>query len=319
VRLLEERVLLVYDPLTASQTTLMQHIFEGTSAPFGLLIPSPHAARIVLPSERLQRAIQKRLHPRGRVRRVLELEYVSSLSGCALREVGDGRGVESQSKRPSPARARPTSLGSAAEPIHDWLLKNGFTLSPAQSSWLSELRSRGWSILGIVVQPPSSGPGPPPQLRGPVLALSHQANQPGYPGGHPSFSIMGGGEKSLLEIAVLTEWAVQLDSDPSLKPFYANSISAKEIARISSESGGLPWAFRRAGTLSAFQVQRPTDLGVLHFRRSDPRPSIRPKPQVQQRVHHLRIPIELLLLIFTLGIWLWLRFGRRKRGDSRLM
>ena len=44
VVLLEEAALVVFDPLTAAQTIVVQHTFEGTGTPFGLLIPTAKPA-----------------------------------------------------------------------------------------------------------------------------------------------------------------------------------------------------------------------------------------------------------------------------------
>ncbi len=317
---LEEHVLLVYDPLTASQTIVVQHIFEGTNTPFGLLIPTPSAAKLVTPSERLRRAIQNRLHPRGAVRRTLEVNLVSWAGSCALRTVGDAPAGDDRNKRPPNARSRGTNLGNAPEPIHDWLLQNGFTIAPAQAAWLNDLRAQGWSVVAVVVDPPGRGEAPPARLRGPVLALTHEATEPVYAAGHPPFAIdvTPGAPQPELEVAVLTEWSVDVDAQIAPEPFFADLLTGRDIARMGSEAGGLPWAFRRDGTLTAFRVDRPTGLGVLRFARTEARPPVRPAPTPRVRAHRLEVPVELLLLFVVVGSWLWLRHWKRGPRTRRL-
>ena len=60
VTLVEEDTLLVFDPLTSSQTVIMQLEIEGTASPFGLLIPTPKPAEGVRVSERVRRALPGR-------------------------------------------------------------------------------------------------------------------------------------------------------------------------------------------------------------------------------------------------------------------
>ncbi|MCB9522224.1 MAG: DUF2330 domain-containing protein [Myxococcales bacterium] len=321
VTLLREQVLLVFDPLTATQTIVTQHEFAGTATPFGLIIPTQGQAKVSVASERLQRAIRSRLHPEGKIQRSLDLRLVSWLGGCAVREVGDGPTAAESTGRPPMAAAEPTLLGSAPEPLHDWLISNGFTVSPAQAAWLARLRAQGWHLTAVVVNPRQKGLAPPPVVRGPVLALSHPADGPAYAAAHPPFALPkpgAGWGGPPLEVAVLTEWAVTPDVQPEPAPFFADSLSGQEVSRIGNEAAGLPWAFRRDGTLTAYEIARPGGLGVVRFGRSDPHPSVRPEPEPRLRAYRLRVPIELLMLAGLLVAWIWWRYGRRRAPQGRL-
>ena len=320
VVIISEHVLLVYDPLTESQTIVVQHIFEGTSTPFGLLLPTPKPARVSLPSERLQSAIRGRLHPRGRVRRTLDIELVTWVGGCALREVGDDSTGRGEAKAPPAPHAAASTLGAAPEPLHDWLLDNGFTVSPAQAAWLGRLRASGWSVVGVVVTPRPTGLAPPPTLRGPVIAITHEADSASYAAAHPPFALdRAGADSPPLEVAVLTEWAVSVEGPNVPQPFFAARITDRDVARIGAEAGGLPWAFRRTGTLTAFDLRRPdTDEGVLRFGRSHPRPTLKPVPTPRLRAHSFPVPVELFAALVAGAVWWWMRFGRRRKKGDRL-
>ncbi len=318
--MVEERALLVYDPLTSSQTIVVQHFFEGTYSPFGLLIPTRKPAEVQRASERLAKSLRNRLHPRGRLRRTLDVEFVSWVKGCAIREVGDDPFVEAKAKEPPAAAAAETAnLGTAQDRLHDWVLSHGFTLSPAQTEWISRLRSSGWAVVGVVVRPPVTGLAPPPVLRGPVLVLTHAAEGPTYAAAHPPFALNGpASEPPKLELAVLTEWAVSVDVPGARDPFFAAVLSDRDVVRIGTESGGLPWAFRRNGTLTAFELPRPEGEGIARFTRGHPRPTTKPRATPRIRADHVRLPIELLLLVVGLAVWGWLRFGRRRTPRPRL-
>jgi hypothetical protein len=314
-----EQVVLVHDPLTATQTVVVQLTFDGTSKPFGLIIPTPQPAEATVVSDRLWRAVRNRLHPQGKVRRTLDLELGSWIGGCALREVGDAEPVEPVD-RGTATTAKATTLGTAAEPLHDWLLENGFTLAPAQAAWLSRLRGLGWTLTGVVVRPGRTEGAPSAVLKWPVLAFTHAAaDGPMYAAAHPAFALMA--DEALaapaLEVAVLTEWPVAPDSNEPADPFYADAITGRDVVRLGSDAGGLPWAFRRDGTLTAFELPRPTGLGVLRFVRCNPYPPRRPEPSPQLRAHHLKVPIEALLLVFGLTFWAWLRFVRGRNTHRR--
>ncbi len=279
-------------------------MFSGTARPFGILIPTPGPTEVSIQTDRLARAIHQRLHPKGPERSTLDVQFISWTSDCALRHVGDiSHTTQSSTASPS-TRAEGHHLGNAPEPVHDWMLKQGFTLSPAQSQWIRSLQASGWSITAVKVQPQKpDGQAPPSRLKGPVIALTHPAEEPVFASGHPPFALRA--EKSVpppLEVAVLTEWAVSIESLYAEMPFYADMISGSETARLSTESSR-PWSFRRDGTLTAFHIDRDASSPILRFIPTDPRPTIRPTPESTVRPHHLRIPLELLLLGVVLGIY----------------
>lgn len=308
----EERVVLVYDPLTATQTIVLQLEFDGTSTPFGLIIPTPKPATATVVSERLWQGLQRKLHPQGKVQRSLEFELGTWVGGCALRDVGDRRQPGESGTQQRGATAVSTPLGTASEPLHDWLLSHGLTISPAQAAWLARLRGLGWTLTAVLVRPPRSTGMPAPTLRSPVLALTHSAGEgPLYAAAHPGFVLNDQEDSPVppLEIAVLTEWAVTPDQNDPADPFYARTILGQEVVRMGTELGSLPWAFRRDGSLTAFESPRVEGSGVLRFIRSEPYSPRSPAPTPRVRAYHAQIPIELIVLVLSLSLWGWRRFG----------
>jgi hypothetical protein len=292
----------------------VQHTFDGTTTPFGLLLATPQPARVTVVPERLQEAVESLLHPTAKTIRSLDLEFHSWLGGLLVREVGDppAEADEAGDRTPN-AHGEATTIGSAPEPLHDWLLSNGFTLAPAQAAWLADIRAKGWSVVGVVVQPPKSA-APPPGLRGPVLALTHDTEAPIYAAGMPPFAVTAdaGPKAPPVEVSVLTEWAVNLTGEAPPAPFFSDTLSGHDVNRLGGRTAGVPWAFRRDGTLTGYQLDRPEGAGILQFVRADPRPVIRPEPVPLARVHKLRVPIEALVaLVFGLG-WAWVRVRRRE-------
>lgn len=320
VTVTSEDAVLVFDPLTSSQTIVLQIEVEGTSSPFGLLIPTPKPAVTARVSERVRRAITRTLHPRAQIQRILDVEYYSWAASCAVREVGEVEDPDAADARVPVAEAEVTPLGSAPEPIHDWLLKEGFTVAPAQAAWLNELRARGWSVVGVTVRPAVSEGPPPSRLRGPVLAITHEAEEPIYAAGLPPFAVSGTVTEGSppVEIAVLTEWAVSLDVASPPEPFFADALAGRDVLRLASEAGGDPWNFRRDGTLTAFEVERPEGAGVVRFVRSEPRATIHPPVRHELKTHRLRVPVEALVLSVALLLWTWMRYARRSAPGPRV-
>ncbi|MFN3200636.1 MAG: DUF2330 domain-containing protein [Bradymonadia bacterium] len=317
---IEERVLLVFDPLKGSQTVVIQHTFEGTTAPFGLLIPTPEPAKVSLGTERLGRAIRNKLHPRARDQRILDVEFVWWTKSCVIREVGDGHAGQGRARKPPMARGKAEALGPASDRLHEWLLNKGFTLAPAQAAWLNRLRDRGWSVVAVEVRPKAPKGLPAARIRGPILAMTHEAEEPIYASAQPPFDIDGAvAAPTPLEIGVLTEWAVSPDTDMSGEPFFADALSGRDVSRLGTEAGGLPWAFRRDGTLTAYRFDRGQVPSVLRFVQSPPRPRIRPKAEPQIKAHSMQLPVELPLLGGIFGIWAWMRLrnGRRVVRGTR--
>jgi hypothetical protein len=315
VVVLEERAVLVYDPLTSSQTMVVQVVVEGTSAPFGLLIPTPRAAEVAIAPDRVRRALMQRLHPPGRVQRTLDLRFTSWISSCALRDVGDGAGEAADAERRQSARGEGAFLGAEPDATHDWLIANGLTLAPAQASWLAELRQLGWSVTAVVITPPEDGGVPPPRMNSPTIAVTHPAEEPVYASGFPAFSL--GTAASLppdLELAVFTEWAVELPLEAPPEPFFADVLTRKDVNRMEADAGGLPWSFRREGTLTAWRLPGVIRPSTMRLSRVDPRHPVRPPPEPVMRAYRFDLPVELLILTVVLLVRAWLSVGRRRRG-----
>ncbi len=324
VNVLEENVTLIFDPLTSSQSVLIQFEFEGTASAFGLIVPTPKPADVARVSDRVRRAFTSVMRPRAQTQRILDVEYYSWAANCAVRDLGDVVDEEEAESRVPTASAEIANLGASPDPMHDWLLHEGFTLAPAQAAWLSELRSRGWSMVGVTIRPPVTEGPPHSRLRGPVIALTHEAEEPIYAATMPPLATSLAGSTTNggppLEIAVLTEWAVSQDIDSPPEPFFADSLSGREVLHIANEAGGTPWNFRRDGTLTAFELERPEGLGIVHFVHTAPRPAIHPPPGHELKTHRLRVPVELMILVVSLLAWTWMRYVRHhNRPTSRVM
>ena len=317
VSVVEEKVFIVFDPLTGVQSSIVRHGFEETAFAFGLLIPVPGPTKVQQHSSRLRRVIERRLHPQGKTRRALDIDFVSWLASCAVPMVGDPVTDDGGEAKSGSARAQHLSLGNAPEPLHDWLLSNGFTLSPAQTAWIEELRGQGWSFIGFILRPPAGEHRVGTLLYGPVISLTHPATEPLYAAYEPPFALFDEAERSTstVEISVLSEWSVVPLGESPPAPFYADTFPLKQLIRLRNQAGRVPWSFRRDGTLTGYELPRSAaDGGILRFRRTTPFPPRRPAALSKERAYVIEVPLEGLAL---LAIGLLTGLGRLRRRSGR--
>lgn len=327
VRVVRTQALVVFDPLSASQTVVFHHEVEGTADGYAVVVPVPEDARVRRVSDRLMRAVDARLHPTARSRRALQVEVTSWVGGCAVRTVGDHPTNPTSRKVPH-SSGEPQLVGRGSEGLHDWLLERGYTLAPAQAAWLSRLRAAGWTFVAMAVRPPDLDGPPPPRIRGPAIAITHDAPVPILAVRQPPFAVDGGrsSDGPPLEVGVLTEWSVDVELPAPTPPFYSGTLTGRQVTRLGADAGGVPWAFRRGGTLTGFLF--PTAAadamtvdgapGVVRFPRTEPRPAITPPPRDDLKSFVLKVPLELPLLLGGVVFWGWRRRRTRPRMGGRL-
>jgi len=169
-------------------------------------------------------------------------------------------------------------------------------------------------LTAVVVKPPSIDGPPPETLRGPVISLAHEAEEPTFAAGHPPEALVAerGVAAPPLEVAVLTEWPVALDASTSPTPTFLDAVEGRDVARVAMLGGEPRWSFRRDGTMTQFPIERPGGPGFLRFVRAAPRPPIKPALAPITRVHRVGVPVEALLALIAFLGWGWLRWGRRR-------
>ncbi len=315
IQTLDESAVLVFDPLARSQTTLIRWRFEGATRPFAVILPVPDQAELKVGLKSTFDAFQRRLHPVGRVRRDIQLDFKSWVGSCVVPEVGDVAPKQSTVKTPT--------LTLTASPVnetpmnHDWFLRNGFTISPAQASWLREIKQLGWRAVAVRFVPPADVQ-PSDVHTSPVVAITHRSTEAVYPAYIPKFSIKTApGADVPLEIAVLSEWPVEMTGRETDTPFLSEPLTGKSLARIAKTARGLDWTFRRDGILTAYRLNSRRNARRLTFTRSSAIPAVRPPVTPRVRPVLIPVPVEAVLIISGIVIWAWIgsrRRGRRTRG-----
>ncbi len=315
VRLTEEHIFVVFDPLTASQTVVVHHVFAPTSVSFGLLIPVPGPARTTTLRERTRRALDRRLHPVGRPRRVLDVEFRSWLKGCVAREVGlPDLEMQTENKEGTLGSQPYRSLGPGSEALHGWLTENGLTLTPEQTRRLDRLRAMGWQLVAVRIdaQPTDRLR---EKLKGPILALTHAAEEAVVaPMWRSSLDI----SRHLFELTFLSEWSPAIRNAPDYEPFLSANSSVNDLKALSRKPRSAPWSFRRSGMITAFKNPPLSAEGLIHLDPVDPRPDVKPPMRISRKPSSVVLPLEVVFGLPAGLWWLWIRRRRRERLFGRV-
>ena len=315
VRLLEEHAFVVFDPLTATQTLVMHHVFAPTSVSFGLVIPVPANVTTKILKKRTRQALRRLLHPVGRSKRVFDVGFKSLLKGCVAREVGISDVQSQNESRVASLTNQPLkNLGPGVEALHLWLTRNGLTLAPKQIIRIEKLRNDGWSFVGVRINAGESDRHRE-QLKGPIIALSHITDNPLLvPIWHAAPALT----PHVFELSVLTEWSVGLRSHIDFAPFYSMPMSESELKLLTRKVSKAPWTFRRSGIMTAFRNPPMPADGIIRLDRVEPRPKIKPPLKTSERPSSVVLPIELVAAIPLFFIWLMIRKRRKDRLFGRL-
>jgi hypothetical protein len=303
----------VFDPLARSQTTLIRWRFTGATRPFAVMVPVPEGATLKVGQKAPFNAFQKRLHPVGRMRRDIQLDFRSWLGSCLVPEVGD---VETARRLIKKKDLFLNARRVVEDPTsHTWFLRNAMTISPTQVSWLRGVKDLGQRVVAVRLTPPDDGR-EEDTFTSPIVAITHRSTEPIYPAYIPKFSMNEtAGAEVPLEIAVLTEWPVQVSGYDDKSPFLSVPISEKDLSRIAKSARGLDWSFRRDGILTAYQIRRRGADREMVFIQSDVVRTVAPKPSARVRPVLIPIPIEAIALVLGITFWGWL--GNRRRGRRR--
>ena len=252
---LEESALIVFDPLAGQQSILVRHKIRTPSTAYGMIFPVPTPAQVYLGDDRVFSRLSKNLNPKGRLERHVDVQISSWIMDALIVDVG--RPTQARTKQADkPAfEVTPFVLGKSNAALHNWLLQNGMTISPAQRAWLDTLARDGWSFVSVLIQAKRASI-TSSTVWGPVVTLAFESDQLIYSARHPSFALTQTQATTSipLTVGVLSEWPVLVDTPRIETPFFAQSIPAREVRRIAQLSQKHDITFRRDGFLTAFEV-----------------------------------------------------------------
>ena len=318
------RAVLVFDPLTQSQTTILEFVIGPVGDAFGLLVATPTPPQLTILKTSFFKGIDKRLYPAPSTARSIDIEFQSTLGNLLSREVGDDIRMGDAPKALLLEMASITALGRDEIMFDRWILERGLTLTPDQSNHLFKMRNMGWSITGIYLRPTKKSP---ETLVGrtPVLALTFETSEAAFStrGKPDTASIIASSmsepsiERALMEISVISEWPARLSDKQNLDPFYVNELDAGSLVRWAKLGRAHPWTFKRDGYMTTFQAPRENRSGVLRFGPAQRYIQIRPQPQVSEDRIEVNVPLEAAILAPLITFWIWRRARRRQQIFGR--
>ena len=325
IQLRAQKVVVIFDPLTHSQTTLLSLVLGPINSPFGILVPTPTPPDIHILKDAFFRSVESRLRPPPSKARTFDLQFDTALGGLLARTVGDEAQIEAPPKAVLLHDVSTTHLGRDNLPLDRWLLTRGLTLSPAQANQVYALRKMGWSITGIYVKP-KEGVQESAIGRPPVLALTFETSEAVFstaipPQVHEEGALIPESPPQvghpLVEISVISEWPALLKSTAELAPFYADRIDNSTLARWARIGRAHPWTFKRNGHMTTFQAPRQSGDGILRFGPAQQYMQIKPRAQVSEDRIEISVPVEVALLLPVVLFWFWRRARKRNRIFGR--
>ncbi|MEE2789778.1 MAG: hypothetical protein VX589_20725 [Myxococcota bacterium] len=310
--LLNESVVMFFDPLAQRQTTLVRFEVDNTRGKIGLLLPLPRDAEVFAGDERLFDLVSRRQRQRVHRERRIRIKLTSWLVEAMIEDIGISTVRPKKMDRPPRAAVKHGALGMTSNSISAWLIEHGFTLSAAQFAWLRHLRTSGYGIYGMVLSPA----GDVSKRWTPPLTMVHDATIPSYPARHVPFALADD-DTSLatpLNVVAISEWPLTLDAVKRDEPFLIEQLSSTVVQDMVRSTRSHRLTYRRGGYLTAFKGPRSPQSRIYTFSRAENLRTRRPKPITEHINVDVPLPIEAGLGTVVLLIWGW----RSSRAHRRI-
>ena len=308
--LLNERVVIFFDPLAQRQTTLVRFETSTTQRRLGLILPLPPNAEVYAGDDRLFDLVIRRQKRRVDRERRVRITLTSWIANALIEDVGFEPGSAPKIVGATRASVQHSNLGKAPASVSAWLTKHGFTLSAAQFAWLSDLRQAGYGVYSLVIEPSHDGL----SQWTPSLTIVQEATQPSYPARHVPFDLatVNSSLPTPLNILAISEWPMQMLDPAQGKPFLIDRLSGTAVQDMVRSTRSHRLTYRRGGYLTAFEGPRSSTADMHGFVRAPSLSTMRP-PATKTFVNvDVTLPVELCLFTCGLLIWAW-RTSRASR------
>jgi len=319
--MIDEKVLIVFDPLAERQTTQIQHIFRGAIEPFVLVMPIPVSAEVRIGHRRAFASIFRLIHPVSDAGRSISVQLKSWLVNCFAPLAGDPVTLDQETPHVASKVLDEHTLPTASS-SRQLFLDKGVQIAPAHVEWMRRYREDDWSFVAFTVRP-TEELAPGQTLAGPVMTITHDATHISHSIYRPSSQLLSvdGEPRPPVEVAILTEWPVGVEGHVDLELEMSDSVGAAQLRRLEKKSNGVPWGFRRDGHLTVYRLDDRTRTPILRFWKDESIPPKKPTPTRREKPVIFEIPIELAVL--TLLAFMRARRGRgqwkfQRQNDQRL-
>ncbi|MBM4291566.1 MAG: DUF2330 domain-containing protein [Deltaproteobacteria bacterium] len=332
-----ERALVVFDPLSESQTVVAQAAVRGAPSSFAALVPVPKGVEIGYTTTSIWRELNAQVGARVVYEQRLSLRPFFWVARALSERRG---GARARAPQPGVWRSKHTGIYATESALHEWLISKGLTLSAPTMTTLKDIYAQGLSVAALWVKP---NPGPDDlheETWTSTWVISAPSTAPHYWVARPRapHALLDLGEApTALTLIMLTEWPTRLAKSGSRRALSWDALDAgggalgaealeggrvvaykevsrEDVARLNDKLRGAPWSFRRGGGLTRFEASPAAGVWRASFERSLEPPRVEAAAEVRERAHELAVPLEPALLALYGLWWLWFRYAQREEG-----
>ena len=332
-----ERALIVFDPLTKSQTSISQVSVTGAVKSFAVLVPTSNDTEITYTTTSIWRKLQSHTTPKTRSRRTLKLEPYSWFIRQLIPTIFDPPTLP---HKRDVLRSKSTTIHLTEDELHVWILKKGLTLTASQSLSVKEIYESGSKVATLWVKSKRKRTIQKEPLADETWTstwiMTKDTSDPSYrlvnpTPIHPKLNTHS--RSGILKIYLLTEWPstteiqrvssyensgnpidAQSRPKPWLQPLETYSISRAQVNQLNAKLRSTMWNFKRKGVLSYFEGRAPQGVNNLYFKRNDMMNDLTLSNVItEERVHRFSFPLEVILILLYGLWWLWCRYARVER------
>lgn len=327
--LLWERSLIVYDQLSHQQTTIAEVSVTHAPPQFAILIATPRTVAIEYTTTRIWHYLKRHLK-----RRVISSSSLSFDLYSLFAESFTPPQKDHPHVRPKVGvfKSNDTQIHLEEMALHEWLIQRGLSLTPEQALSIRQTYLNGYVVTALWVKPQrrsSPSNNPLSETWTSTWIFTHDAERPHYTSlyAQGSQQLYGGHKERshpqnsrALKLYFLLESQISLFEDPKLErhdkrrytPLLSKQLGRFEVGELNSALITSGWSYRRGGVLTAFELNAPDGLVTLNGQLDVDSPLITPPAERRERVHMLRIPLELIILSLIIAFIGWKRWLRRQ-------
>ncbi len=305
LQILSADILLVYDPLSALQTTIYSAEFQSSSGELLLLIPSPKASKAFKVGEQLWKKLKQKTRNAKNIQRKLQIDLQSWL-------------LERWSYQTSEIEVEDHQLQMVGElefvieneiDLHHLLMDQGFSLEESQIKAIKHIFEEEMCFHGMLIQQNKDSVKQIQRFKMPTVGITYTKQSPALLMRTDLWIFQQ--RQIPLKLWVLNEASVQLLDIG--KPKQIRTLPPVEVAGLNQALGANQWSYKRTGVLSSFEFSISESAlnvfnGMLLLSNLDQGLGDLDQEKYLE-IHQVKIYIELLFIALLFLLWLWFDYA----------
>ena len=318
VAIAEEEALIVWDPATRTEQFIRRARFLSTAKSFGFLVPTPTVPTLGEVPDLVFYELADAIRP-AIVRDTGGVDVrVGSLlwEACpAMKAKGgaDTAAVGAQVRVIATAHVAgfeaTTVEADDAAALATWLEGHGFASSPALTQWLERYVRDKWKLTAFVVASDQQG-GTSYDVATRAVKMTFQTDRPFYPyrepAADPAATVPLPGDRTLRVFFVADQ---RYQAMVAQAPWHARVLHSAPI-EVPGELAAVAGSHRMA-TVFVDEVSPRRGIDELYFAPSNATVDVRQPPIVIHDPTRILIPVDLIVVVGFVGLWIARRRRRR--------